>query len=180
MINFKSASVVLASLIFALPASASTWDSNPKINNYTFNKFIGNTYVHSVQVKVGFVDGGEPNTEVTVTYTPATCSAFTATGFKVKINDDFDGIPVRVNVGKSTYYGNKTTVTGSVDYRVFEAGDMFLEVTAECEGTNAYDYVVEESFEVFEETVETVEENVEFDSTSNCDSHWLDTDCWGY
>jgi hypothetical protein len=160
--KFNVKQIALVSAIFtsglnlALPLSvlASTWEGKPEVSTYEFNRNIGTTFIKNVEVKTGYYNYGTPNTEVTITFVPANCTAYTETNFTATLTDNYDGIPLTLRGSKTTYYGDTVELTLDKDIMTVDPGYLNLDISNECIG----DSVSIES--TYNTTVETIEENV--------------------
>jgi hypothetical protein len=160
---------VVSSVLIPTSAFAGTWDATPSKSNFTFNRNIGPTYVYNAEVRSGYANGGNPTTEIKVNYAPGGCSILTKTTITANLTSEVTGYTSRETRYKDTYYSDDTSMILTFDEYI-TPGNLNLTISSKCVGgTTPLDQTIYDAGDVLSP-----------DTTSKCDSHWLDTDCWGY
>lgn len=156
---FASLSFVSLLSLNIAPVFAGQWDGEPVVNEFTFNAYSGKTYLKTATVKTGELTTDYGHTEVEIKYNAGMCElGYLQTTFDVELGDGYSNYSYSTVVNPYELASNTAYI--QIDGRI-DPKQIFVTASTDC--IREFD-----------------EKSIEFDSTSSCDSHWLDSDCWGW
>jgi hypothetical protein len=151
-----SATVVSNVVVNAAQAETGTWDGQPAVAEFEFNKNIGETFIGTVVVKTGELTTNYAQTETTVNYYGPTCDSNSrlVLNMSAKVYNTDDGSWSRAN--SSEFYAvengwGKVTLVNS-EYKTYPT-NINLTVSERCENLSYASEVYRTGDTIAEETI---------------------------
>lgn len=134
-------STTIVSSVYTVNAHAETgtWDGQPSVAEFEFNRNIGETYIGNVVVKTGELTTNYAQTETTVNYYGPTCDQYSKLVLNVsaKVYNTNDGSWSRANSGE--FYASEgqwdTVTVANSEYKTYPT-NVELTVSERCEAIN--------------------------------------------
>lgn len=151
-----SATVVSSSYVLSAQAETGTWDGEPTVTEFEFNKNIGETYIGDVIVKTGELTTNYGQTETTVNYYGPSCdnNSRLVLNMSAKVYNTNDGSWSRANSGE--FYGVEngwgTVTLANSEYKTFPT-NINLTVSERCENISYTSDVYRTGDVIVDETI---------------------------
>jgi hypothetical protein len=157
---------IASSVVFALTPSialAGQWDGTPVETKFSFNKYIEDSYIRDAIVKTGELTDNYGQTEATIKFNRPMCDPGYTLLLDMSVTLKEDGF--NYTEGYSDLEYNNLVSNAEL---TFQFPDLKINPDTMSISTRSRCTEYAPTF------------GVPTGNNGDCESHWLDTDCWGY